>query len=51
MCILIKILSLILPVSDVFHVADGIINPPFFSAQDDSVEVSVNHSGAETLEL
>lgn len=51
MCTLIKTKSLILPVGDVFHVADGIIDATFLSAQDDSVEVSVHHSGAETLEL
>lgn len=50
MCMLTKT-SLILPVGDVFHVADGIINASFFSAQDDSVEVSVHDSGAEAFEL
>lgn len=40
-----------LPVGDVFYVANGIIYPPFLSAQDDPVEVSVNHSGAETFKL
>lgn len=44
-------LPFILPVGDVFHVADGIINASFLGAQDDSVEVSVHHCGAETFEL
>lgn len=39
------------PVGDVFYVTDGIIYPPFFSTQDDPVEVSVHHSGAKTFKL
>lgn len=43
--------SLFLPVRNVFHVADGIINASLLGAQDDSVEVSIHHRGAETFEL
>lgn len=39
------------PVGDVFDVADGVVYPPFFSTQNDPVEVSVHHSGTETFEF
>lgn len=39
------------PVDDVLHVADGILNAPLLGAQDDAVEVGVDHRGAQALEL
>lgn len=39
------------PVDDVLHVADGILNAPLLGAQNDPVEVGINHRGAQTLEL
>lgn len=39
------------PVCDIFYIADGIIDPPLFSTQDDPVEVSIHHSGAKSFEL
>lgn len=39
------------PVGDILNIANGIINPAFFSTQNDPVKVSVHHSRAETFEL
>lgn len=39
------------PVDDVLHVADGIRNAALLGAQDDAVEVGVDHRGAQALEL
>ena len=39
------------PVGDVLHVADGVVGAALLGAQDDGVEVPVDHGGAQTLEL
>lgn len=39
------------PVSDVLHVCDGVIDASFLGAQDETVEVSVDHRRPQTLEL
>lgn len=31
------------PVSDVLHICNGIINAPFLGAEDETVEVSIDH--------
>lgn len=31
------------PVSDVLHVCNGVINAPFLGAEDETVEVSIDH--------
>ena len=39
------------PVGDVLHVADGVVRVALLGAEDDGVEVPVDHGGAQALEL